>query len=207
MCVASVGETVGLSDLQLVDGLVLRQENCLAEIYRRHASPTAATAKMVLGNSSMCQDVVAEVFLALWLKPQSFDPDRGSLLGFLRLKARGRSIDIVRSEVARRRREENEARANGHYASEADQDYLTSEAAEEMHKALASLIPREREAIELAFFTGMTYVEVAEHLDLPEGTVKSRIRSGLQHVRVIFEAKLLAEAQSEFPTSPDKGRL
>ncbi len=202
-----MGEAGGFSDLHLMEGVVLRREDDLAEIYRRHARSIAATAKMVLGNSSMCEDVVAEVFLALWLKPQSFDPDRGSLLGFLRLKARGRSIDIVRSEVARRRREENDARANGRYASETDEDFLTSEAAEEMHKALASLIEKEREPIELAYFTGMTYVEVAEHLDLPEGTVKARIRAGLQHVRVVFETKLLAETRSEHPLSPDQGGL
>ena len=200
-----MGEVGGPSDLHLMEGVVLRREDDLAEIYRRHARSIAASAKMVLGNSSMCQDVVADVFLALWLKPQSFDPARGSLLGFLRLKARGRSIDIVRSEVARRRREENQARANGRYASETDEDFLTSEASEEMHKALASLIPREREPLELAFFTGMTYVEVAEHLDLPEGTVKGQIRAGLKHIRVIFEAKLLAESRSEFPFSPDQG--
>ena len=202
-----MGEVGSLSDLQLMEGVVLRREDDLAEIYRRHARSIAATAKMVLGNSSMCEDVVAEAFLALWLKPQSFDPGRGSLLGFLRLKARGRSIDIIRSEVARRRREENDARANGRYASETDEDFLTSEAAEEMHKALASLIEKEREPIELAFFTGMTYVEVAEHLDLPEGTVKARIRAGLQHVRVVFETRLLAEAQADHPLSPEQGCL
>src|SRR5450755_4676968 len=138
-----MSEVTGLSDLQLVEGVVLRQEDALAEIYRRHARSVAATAKMVLGNVSACEDVVAEVLVAFWLKPGSFDPGRSNLLGFLCMKARGRSIDIVRSEVARRRREENEARGDGRYVSDTDDDFLTSEAAEQMHKALASLGKRE----------------------------------------------------------------
>ncbi len=177
----------------------------MAEIYGRHARSVAATAKMVLGNSSVCEDVVAEVFLAFWLRPESFDPERGLLLGFLRLKARGRSIDIVRSEVASRRREEYDRRSNGSYGSEVDEEFLTCEAAEEIHKALTALDDKEREPIELAFFTGMTYKDVAEHLDLPEETVKSRIRSGLLGVRVILEATLLAEAKSERSQMPDQG--
>ncbi len=203
---AAVSGVAGYSDLQLVERVVLRREDALAEIYRRHAGSVAATTKMVLHDLSACDDVVAEVFLAFWLKPESFDPGRASLLGFLRLKARGRSIDIVRSEVARRRREENEARASGRYASETDEGFLTSEAAEQMHKALASLVKREREPIELAFFTGMSYADVAEHLELPEGTVKSRIRSGLRHVRVIFQSQMLAEAEAEPSLPPDRGR-
>ena len=74
-----------------------------------------------------------------------------------------------------------------------------------MHKALSGLDEKEREPIELAFFTGMTYKDVAEHLDVPEGTVKSRIRSGLHHVRVAFEAKMLVEAQADRFHGPYRG--
>jgi RNA polymerase sigma-70 factor (ECF subfamily) len=136
--------------------------------------------------------MVAEVFLAYWLKPESFEPGRGSLLGFLRLKVRGRSIDVVRSEVARRKREESEARRSCRLPIELDEEFLISEATEQMHRALSSLVDKEREPIELAFFTGMAYADVAKHLQLPEGTVKSRIRSGLLHVRAIYEARSLA---------------
>ncbi len=150
---------------------------------------------MILHNVSASEDIVAEVFLAFWTKPTSFKPERGSLLGYLRLMARGRSIDLVRSEVSRRRREENEARADVRLI-ETDEDFLTSELVEQIHKALASLIQSEREPIELAFFTGMPYRDVAEYLELPEGTVKSRIRSGLRRVRMTFESELLANIDS-----------
>ena len=75
-----------------------------------------------------------------------------------------------------------------------------------MHRALASLVERERTPIELAFFTGMTYTDVADHLGLPEGTVKGRIRSGLQNVRAIFESKMAAETDAERSVPPGQGR-
>lgn len=202
----TTSEVTDLSDLLLVEGVVLGQEAALAEIFRRHARSVAATARMILGNSSACDDVVAEVFLALWLKPESFDSLRGSLRGFLRLKARGRSIDIVRSDVARRRREMSGERAHGRYVTETEEDFLTSEAAEHMQKAVASLHEREREPIELAFFTGLSYKDVAKHLKLPEGTVKSRIRSGLHHVRLAFETQRLIQAETDGSLPPsDRG--
>jgi RNA polymerase sigma-70 factor (ECF subfamily) len=183
------------SDLELAQCVVLREAEAFNEIYRRHSRSVITTARMVLGNSTVCEDVVAEVFLAFWLKPDSFDATRGSLLGFLRLKARGRSIDIVRTDVSRRRREESDSRADRRYVSYPDEGILAIEVAEQLHKALSALIDREREPIELAFFTGMTYKDVAEHLDLPEGTIKSRIRSGLHNARMIFDSELLAEAE------------
>lgn len=165
-----------------------------------------AAAKMFLGSSGSSEDIVAEVFLAFWMNPTSFDPERGSLLGFLRLKARGRSIDFVRSEVSRRKREENVVRDAGPQYAETDEDFLMTEAAEQMRKALASLVQIEREPIELAFFGGMTYRAVAEHLELPEGTVKSRIQAGLRHVRVVFESERLAGADSERSVATNRGR-
>jgi len=101
----TISQVPNFSDLQLVECVVRHEADAFNEIYRRHVRSVTAISKMVLGNSSACEDVVAEVFLAFWLKPDSFDASRGSLLGFLRMKARGRSIDIIRTDVARRRRE------------------------------------------------------------------------------------------------------
>jgi RNA polymerase sigma-70 factor (ECF subfamily) len=186
----------GLSDLQLADRVTQRHHDALEEIYRRHAYSVGAVARMVLGRWAGCEDVVADVFLAYWLQPEGFDPERGSLVGYLRLKARGLSLDTVRAEVARRRREENHSRTKVWRPNDIDEGLLTSEAAEQMRRAVASLHDREREPIELAFFTDMTYTDVAVHLRLPEGTVKSRIRTGLRHMKVIVEHQLLA-AESE----------
>ena len=157
---------------------------------------------MVLGNWSGCDDVVADVFLSFWLQPENFDPQRGSLRGYLRLKARGRSIDIVRSEGARRRRKEAEARTERDVPRELDEELLRAEAAEQMRQALSLLRDCEREPIELAFFTGMTYIDVAEHLQLPEGTVKARIRTGLHRLRVIVETRVQTLGESDATVPP-----
>lgn len=183
------------SDLELVEDVLRREADAFDEIYRRHVGSVTSTAKIVLGHSPLCEDVVAEVFLAFWLKPESFDIARGSLLGFLRLKARGRSIDIVRSEVARRRRELLDGVESRQCFIHMDEALLHLELTEKMQVALGGLIEREREPIALAFYAGMTYKDVASHLDLPEGTVKSRIRSGLQNARLVFDSELLSDVE------------
>jgi RNA polymerase sigma-70 factor, ECF subfamily len=90
------------SDFDLVARLGKDREDAYAEIYRRHAASVTAAARMILLDDQRCQTVVADVFVALWFFPQRFEPSRGSLLTFLRMNARARSIDILREEAARR---------------------------------------------------------------------------------------------------------
>ena len=171
-----------LADGALVSSLVLSDEAAFAELFRRYAPTISAAARLVLGNSTLCDDVAAEVFLALWLAPQSFDPNRGSLIGYLRMKAKGKSIDMLRTETARVRRETAES-SQRKEAPDFDSGMTADESAIEVLRALASLPSREREPIELAFQQGMTYRMIAAYLGIPEGTIKSRIRSGLRHLR------------------------
>jgi len=170
------------SDKQLVFAAPEFRDVAFAELFRRHSASVGAVAKMVLGGNSGSDDVVAEVFAGLWFAPDKFDPARGSLLGFLRLRARGRSIDVLRSESSRQRREQhNEAVRTSSPAI--DVQLVAVEAGDTLRHAVSRLPEGERTAIELAYFGGMTYREVACQLDLPEGTVKSRIRSGLHRLR------------------------
>jgi RNA polymerase sigma-70 factor, ECF subfamily len=177
-----VNDVRDLADGALVSSLVLNDEAAFAELFRRHAGSISSAARLILGNSTLCDDVAAEVFLALWLTPQAFDPNRGSLLGYLRLKAKGRSIDILRSETARVRRE-NADTSQRREVPDFDAGMMADESATELLKALGSLPSREREPIELAFQQGMSYRAIAAFLGIPEGTIKSRIRSGLRHLR------------------------
>jgi RNA polymerase sigma-70 factor (ECF subfamily) len=176
------------SDSDLMKAIVLRNEEAFAEVFRRHAPSVTAASAMILGRDERCDEVVAEVFFALWIAPEAFEPVRGSLLGFLRVKAKGRSIDVVRSEVAARRRDERNA-ADRPLDDDVDADLLSTEMAVLMRSALDSLPDLQRVPIELAFFEGMTYDAVARHLGLPEGTVKSRIRTGLQQLRMCREVE------------------
>jgi RNA polymerase sigma-70 factor (ECF subfamily) len=176
------------SDGDLMNAIALRDEDAFAEVFHRHSASVTAASAMILGRDGRCDDVVAEVFFALWISPQLFDPGRGTLLGFLRLKAKGRSIDVVRSEMAARRRDQNNA-ADCPPDSDVVAHFLSAERAALMRSALDSLPDPQRIPIQLAFFEGKTYAAVARQLGLPEGTVKSRIRNGLQQLRMCREVE------------------
>jgi RNA polymerase sigma-70 factor, ECF subfamily len=155
----------------------------LAELYSRHGGPCFALARRVTSDRVLAEEVVQEVFLALWRRSDRFDPGRGSMRSYLFAQVHGRSVDLVRAETARRAREEREALRNP--ASDADLGRAVADLAEAeaIRRALAALSEGERNAIELAYFGGHTYREVATLLEVPEGTVKSRIRSGLLRLR------------------------
>jgi RNA polymerase sigma-70 factor (ECF subfamily) len=170
------------SDRALAQAVVQCRIDAFTELRRRHLGSVTAVTRMILGNRSNCEDVVAEVFLGFWLAPQKFDPERGTVLAYLRLMARGRSIDLVRSETSRQRRE----RSRDITVPDHDPDaaMIDAEASHELRTALDLLPADERVPIELAFFSGLTYGAVADHLKLPEGTVKSRIRRGLRRLEL-----------------------
>jgi RNA polymerase sigma-70 factor, ECF subfamily len=172
------------SDAQLVTSIARCSEASLAEVYRRHGGAVYGLANRVLHSTAEAEDVTQEVFLRLWNNPDRFDPSRGSLRSFLLAQAHGRAVDAVRSLNARHRREAQEGCriAASHYDLEHEVWDLALE--DHVSKALDELPREERRAIELAYFKGYTYVEVARSLGQPEGTVKGRIRNGMQRMRV-----------------------
>src|ERR1700693_3708796 len=176
------------SDAQLVTSIARYSEPALAEVYRRHGGAVYGLARRVLNSSAEAEDVAQEVFLRLWHEPDRFDPSRGPLRSFLLAQAHGRAVDAVRSLNARRRREVKEAQHTA--ASSYDLDHEVWDLALEDHvsKALDELPGEERRALELAYFKGYTYVEVARSLGQPEGTIKSRIRNGMRRMRVALIA-------------------
>jgi RNA polymerase sigma-70 factor, ECF subfamily len=171
------------SDGALVVAIGRWRDEALAEAYRRHAGAVFGLARRVVNDTALAEEVVQEVFLRLWNKPERFDPDRGSLRSFLLAQTHGRAVDMLRSDTSRRRREERDA----HETAEADYDIEHQvwdlAVAEQVKEAMAVLSEDERRAIELAYFGGHTYREVAAVLGAPEGTVKSRIRTGLRRMR------------------------
>ena len=174
------------SDAQLVTAVGRYSEVALAEVYRRHGGVVFGLARRVLGNAAEAEDVTQEVFLRLWNEPARFDPLRGSLRSYLLAQSHARSVDVIRSQNSRRAREASDAMktARAEYHLESEVWDLT--VAHQVAQALATLPVEERRAIELAYFEGRTYVEVAEILHQPEGTVKSRIRNGMRRMRIVL---------------------
>jgi RNA polymerase sigma-70 factor, ECF subfamily len=171
------------SDAQLVTAIARYSEVALAEAYRRHGGAVYGLAKRVLNNPTEAEDVTQEVFLRLWNEPDRFDPDRGSLRSFLLAQSHGRAVDAVRSSNSRRLREAREAMRTAESAYDMQREIWDLAVADQVAAAMGALPGEERRAIELAYFDGHTYREVATLLDQPEGTVKSRIRNGMRRLR------------------------
>jgi RNA polymerase sigma-70 factor (ECF subfamily) len=167
----------------LTDAIVRSDEEALAEAYRRHAVASRSLALRLVRDQSLAEEVVQEVFLRLWRSADRFDGTRGSLRSYLLAQTHGRALDLLRSEVARRRREEREAQLSRERKIDVESEAIANTVADEVRRALASLPADEREPVELAYLGGLPYREVAVRLGIPEGTAKSRIRSGLSRLR------------------------
>lgn len=138
-----------------------------------------AAAQRVVHDRERAEDICQDVLLRYWSRPEAYDPQRGSLPAYLTVLCRSRAQDVLRSDLARRQREERGFRLRPPVPAPGPADLLADE---QLAAALLNLRPAEAEAIDLAFLVGMTYTEVALHLGVPEGTVKSRIRRGLANL-------------------------
>ena len=175
-----------VSDAQLVTSIARYSEVALAEAYRRHGGAVFGLARRVLHSPTDAEDVTQEVFLRLWNQPDRFDPARGSLRSFLLAQAHGRSVDAVRSTSSRRQREIRDALRTAEGPYDIQREVWDLAVADQVSQAMGELPEEERRAIELAYFDGRTYREVAQLLDQPEGTVKSRIRNGMRRMRAVL---------------------
>jgi RNA polymerase sigma-70 factor, ECF subfamily len=138
----------------------------------------------VLRDRAQSEEVVQEVYLQVWREAPAYDPTRGSALSWLLTLAHRRAVDRVRSETAQSRREVVYEARHATRPHDSTSDLVERRwEAEMVHEALDRLGDRQREALELAYFEGLTHREVSERLNLPLGTAKTRIRDGLRTLR------------------------
>jgi RNA polymerase sigma-70 factor (ECF subfamily) len=175
----SVAVDAASSDPDLVRSVAVGDHRALEEIHRRHGGAVFGLCRRVLVDEALAEEISQEVFLRLWTEPHRFDASRGTLRSFLQRQAHSRSIERVRSEEARRAREDRALRFDVRTVTDVEAEVVESLRSTVVREALGSLEPAERSAIVLAYYSGHSYREVAVLLDAPEGTVKSRIRSGM----------------------------
>lgn len=165
-------------------------EHALTELYDTYSSFVFGLALRVIGDRTAAEDITQDVFVGLWTQPDRFDPDRGSLRAFLGTLTHRRSVDLIRSEESRKKREDKTS-AEPTFAPDVVDDAVRSVTAQTVRAAVAALPVNQREALELAYFDGHTYRQVAERLGIPEGTAKSRLRLGLHHIAELLDPELL----------------
>ena len=169
--------------------------DALAELYDRLSKPLYATARHILNDSAEAQDVVHDVFLALWENAGSFDSSRGAAFSWAVTLTRNRAIDRLRTRSNRARLLGTSVPDDLGYGLDAfpvagDSKAELGERAEAVRKAMAGLPQEQQRALELAFFSGLTQQEIADRLKEPIGTIKARIRRGLIKLRDLLAGRL-----------------
>jgi RNA polymerase sigma-70 factor, ECF subfamily len=184
-------------DAALLARIVEKDELAVEALYARYSRPLYSLAYQVTGAERFAQDVVQEVFVALWRDASRFDPSRGAVGPWLFSLARHKAIDLVRREANIRKRTADVDLEFHESDDDVDHETWLNYRKERVRAAIEELTPVQREALELAFFGGLTHVEVSERLDIPLGTAKTRIRSALLRLRDI-----LGDSVSELPGAP-----
>jgi RNA polymerase sigma-70 factor, ECF subfamily len=180
-----------MTDAEVAERLLARDEDTLRAVIREYGGAVFATAKRVISDPTMAEEVAQDAFVVLWRRPGAFDPERGTLLAFLLGVTRNKAVDLVRKEESARRTAASllaEAEATSRQGP-ANEEMVEAERRRDVKDALSRLSDVQREAIVLAYFGGRTYREVAEELEIPEGTAKTRLRDGLIRLRELMASR------------------
>ena len=176
------------SDALLAQRATAGDKEAFAALFDLHAPVVLGVLTRMLRRRELAEEVLQEAFLQAWRRLETFNPQRGSVRAWLMTIARSRALDHIKSAKARGQREDRV----GRYESVQVQDPIGTtqlEAAEDQSRvraALAELPTEQRQAIELAYFGGLSHSQLAEHLEAPLGTVKSRVKLGMTKLRTLL---------------------
>ena len=180
----------GADDAELVAQAARGDERAVGRLYDRYGAVLYAVAYRIVGQRADAEEVVLEAFAQAWREAPRFEAGRGSVAGWLTIIARSRALDLVRAR-SRRERVTASAAADRPETSPAMSEFRPDPAGaldhderrRQVQHALTLLSPPQRQAIELAYFEGLSQSEIAERLQEPLGTVKTRVRLGMQKLR------------------------
>ncbi|MEO8585176.1 MAG: sigma-70 family RNA polymerase sigma factor [Acidobacteriota bacterium] len=180
------------ADLELIARITKGDSAALDALYARYAAPVHSLVWKILQNAEEAEDVSLDVFWQVWRQAGRYDASRGAPPAWIFTVARSRAIDRLR---ARHRREDRTISFDDPTTNldpldeQAGPDQVASfrQTRDTVREAVKTLSPAQREAVELAFFKGLTHVEIAQKLNQPLGTIKTRIRQGLIRLRGLMD--------------------
>jgi RNA polymerase sigma-70 factor (ECF subfamily) len=181
------------ADIQLMMRIAAGEENAFTEIYHRFSPGLFGMAVRMLNDAKEAEDVLQEGFASMWRRAASFDPERSSPFAWAVMIVRHKAIDKLR---VRERFEKLTERVLDEFGeaepeeNEAEMDPAFRDRRNHLQNALKRIPDEQRQAVELAFFSGMTHEEISQHLETPLGTVKARIRRGLIRLRSFIKERL-----------------
>jgi RNA polymerase sigma-70 factor (ECF subfamily) len=176
-------------DSALVERIMAGDEGALEALYDRYAGLLFAMLVRILRDTSAAEEVLQDLFLQLWRGAARFDASRGSLPAWLLVIGRNRALSRLRGKERREILADSEefsieaVPSSGNLEDEAARAQLM----QRLRGAMEALPPEQREAVELAYFEGMTQTEIAERTKCPLGTVKSRVRAAMQTLKQLFD--------------------
>jgi RNA polymerase sigma-70 factor (ECF subfamily) len=180
-----------LADNELLEAVRAGEIGAFDALFTRYGHLVYSTCVRVLEDAQMAEDMTQEVFLRLWRRPELYDPERGRFLSWLLSVTRNRAIDELRSRGRRRAHETpGEIENDSDEPTASDDPLMAAELADQraaLRQALAQLPEEQRRAIELAYFGGLTHLEISMLLRQPLGTVKTRIRLGMRKLKVALQ--------------------
>jgi RNA polymerase sigma-70 factor, ECF subfamily len=183
---------VGGTDELLAARLAAGDDQALGEIFDGLGPAVYAAALRIVGDGAAAQDVVQDVFVDLWRHPDRYDPGLGPLRTYLVVMARHKAVDLARSELRRVARQERHYRLTPRQGNpSAGEEIVAAEAAGVVRDAVRMLPVHQRQVVELAYFGGLSYREVALAAGIPEGTAKSRLRLALAKLEAVLDRQLL----------------
>ncbi len=159
-------------------------EGAVATLYDRYSKVVYSVALRVLRDPAAAEDVLQDIFMQIWRKPDSFISTRGSLAGWLAVIARNRSIDSLRRRKPQDSVDEVVLSSSFNLAEESERNIMMERA----RSVMTGLPAEQRKVLEMAFFDGLTHSEIAELTGDPLGTVKTRIRAGLLVLRKAMQS-------------------
>jgi RNA polymerase sigma-70 factor, ECF subfamily len=168
-------------------------QNALGELYDGTISIVFGLIRRIVGDPQTAEEIALDVYAQIWRQAGSYSQEKGSAITWIIILARSRAIDHVRSRARRSRNMESPIEAaSGH--SNGDPDPEAAAIAENrrraIQKALAELAPEQLSVLQMAFFEGLTHIEISEKTGIPLGTIKTRIRSGMVRMRGLLEPQV-----------------